>query len=362
MFFNKQKLIDQYQQQLHDVRSQYEVELAELRELVAEKDTALLRVQQEKETVSAILAASLSGSTFLDRVRNDLAANATKLESEQQQLSVVDELLSQSAGAVGRLNEHAHALQKQAQSSSGAVSVLEDSTRSIQQLLSSIKEISDQTNLLALNAAIEAARAGEHGRGFAVVADEVRQLAKKAHDASDQIDELVTTVVSQTQNIAELIEESNNGSVNVSASASQISSVVSQMTTQTQRMQHVINRAATNMFLQTVKMDHAVWKSNVYNIVECGRSGESVVDHHNCRLGKWYFKGAGAEKYKHLHSFKRLDTPHQHVHTAGAQAASLLGSGNLKAVLEQLKNMEDASIQVVDALDALQGEIDREKG
>lgn len=87
-----------------------------------------------------------------------------------------------------------------------AVTDMEEQSEKIEMIVEVISEIAAQTNLLALNAAIEAARAGEHGRGFAVVADEVRKLAEQSSQSAGQITELVTTIKERTHHVVETTE------------------------------------------------------------------------------------------------------------------------------------------------------------
>lgn len=357
MFFSSHKnRISELEQQLQHEREQYQQRVSVLESQLAEA-RADAQQNETEDHCSEMLSYQLRGGDMLNSIRHGLAENAESLIDKREQLHEVDNLFSDTRTALQRLNQRANIINQQASSSMEAAKILDKTASGISQLVSSIQEISDQTNLLALNAAIEAARAGEAGRGFAVVADEVRNLASKTHSASEQVEELVRKVLDQTHAIKDMVDKNQSSAEDVATSASQIDSIVESVIMTSQSMQAAIKLAATQSFLDTVKLDHAVWKNEVYRRIDTADFHSEVNAHTECRLGKWYYQGYGYKNYQHSRNFKAIEAPHKTVHDSGRAAVKAAQAGQQKEMLSQLDKMETASLQVVVSIESLMEEI-----
>ena len=213
-----------------------------LRDIVQQVNTSSLRIGEMSESLDSVTTTGSNNASRLNDEIINISSAVSQLASSTSEIASsanhASEVASQATSNVAMgLTEVDKTLQEigqadeQMQLSSQKVSDLHAESMNIGAILEVIQGVTEQTNLLALNAAIEAARAGEQGRGFAVVADEVRTLAKRTQESASQINDLITSLQRGAKDALESIKESHG--------------TVSQASTQAQQASqnlHVINQ------------------------------------------------------------------------------------------------------------------------
>ena len=333
-----EKVEEAYKEKLRRAKEENDSLREQIHQLQSAQANTKIGTDDDSRLTNIIIKSYDSGSRFL---QGTVEENLRQLEEINELNAKTNERMENINGQTEEIASTIENIQQHAGTLGDDANALNDSVMSITEIINLIKDISDQTNLLALNAAIEAARAGEHGRGFAVVADEVRKLAERTQKATMEVEININGLKQNSSSMMEIsstfTQETNSVTEALGVFRENIANVVKNSNDIKQKTENLVNE----FNVSNGKIDHIALKIQGYKAI-LAKEETTILDENSCRFGRW-FSQITATLLKGNSHISSITTHHRTVHQGLKKAVKEAKNGNLDAALNDLEKVEHSS-------------------